>query len=55
MRTMRWVWRKTFLHYNKCETSEAVFHRIEQLTSEALLEVANEMFAEDYLSTLIYR
>ena len=44
-----------FLHYNKCETSEAVFHRIEQLTSEALLEVANEMFAEDYLSTLIYR
>ena len=35
--------------------SEAVFHRIEQLTSEALLEVANEMFAEDYLSTLIYR
>ena len=45
---------KTFLHYNKCETSEAVFHRIEQLTSEALLEVANEMFAEDYLSTLIY-
>ncbi len=46
---------KTFLHYNKCETSEAVFHRIEQLTSEALLEVANEMFAEHYLSTLIYR
>ena len=46
---------KTFLHYDKCETSEAVFHRIEQLTSEALLEVANEMFAEDYLSTLIYR
>ena len=46
---------KTFLHYNKCETSEAVFHRIEQLTSEVLLEVANEMFAEDYLSTLIYR
>ena len=46
---------KTFLHYDKCETSEAVFHRIEQLTSEVLLEVANEMFAEDYLSTLIYR
>ena len=23
---------KTFLHYDKCETSEAVFHRIEQLT-----------------------
>ena len=45
---------KTFLHYNKYETSEAVFRRIEQLTPEILLEVANEMFAEDYLSTLIY-
>ena len=46
---------KVFLHYHKYETSEAVFRRIEQLTSEILLEVANEMFAEDYLSTLIYR
>lgn len=46
---------KTYLHYNKYETSEAVFRRIEQLTPEVLLEVANEMFAEDYLSTLIYR
>ena len=45
---------KTFLHYNKYEASEAVFRRIEQLTPEILLEVANEMFAEDYLSTLIY-
>ena len=45
---------KTFLHYNKYETSEAVFRRIERLTPENLLEVANEMFAEDYLSTLIY-
>lgn len=46
---------KTFLHYNKYESSEAVFRRIEQLTPEILLEVANEMFAEDYLSTLTYR
>ena len=46
---------KTFLHYHKYETSEAVYQRIEQLTPEILLEVANEMFAEDYLSTLIYR
>ena len=45
----------TFLHYHKYETSEAVFRRIEQLTPEVLLEVANEMFAENYLSTLIYR
>lgn len=46
---------KTFLHYNKYETSEAVYHRIGHLTPEILLEVANEMFAEDYLSTLIYK
>lgn len=46
---------KHFLHYHKCETSEALFRRIEQLTPELLLEVANEMFAEDYLSTLIYK
>mgnify|MGYP002536439003 CR=1 FL=1 len=43
---------KTFLHYNKYES---VFRRIEALTAEGLLEVANEMFAEEYLSTLIYR
>lgn len=46
---------KTFLHYNKYESSESVFRRIEALTPEGLLEVANEMFAEEYLSTLIYR
>ena len=46
---------KTFLHYNKYERSGAIYQRIEQITPEILLEVANEMFAEDYLSTLIYR
>ena len=46
---------KTFLHYNKYESSESVFRRIEALTAEGLLEVANEMFAEEYLSALIYR
>lgn len=46
---------KTFLHYNKYESSESVFRRIEALTAEGLLEVANEVFAEEYLSTLIYR
>ena len=46
---------KTFLHYSKYESSESVFRRIEALTAEGLLEVANEMFAEEYLSTLIYR
>jgi hypothetical protein len=46
---------KTFLHYHKYESSELVFKRIEALTAETLLEVANEMFAEEYLSTLIYK
>lgn len=46
---------KTFLHYHKYESSESVFQRIEALTAENLWEVANEMFAEEYLSTLIYK
>lgn len=46
---------KTFLHYHKYESPEVVFKRIEALTADQLLEVANEMFAEEYLSTLIYR
>ncbi len=46
---------KTYLHYRKFESSDVLFRRIEALTSENLLEVANEMFAEEYLSTLIYQ
>jgi predicted Zn-dependent peptidase len=46
---------KTFLHYNKCESQEVLFQRIEALTSEGLLEVANEMFAEEGFSFLAYK
>ena len=46
---------KTFLHYNRYESQEAVCRRIEALTPDQLLEVANEMFAEEYLSRLIYK
>ena len=45
---------KTFLHYDKMEAPQEIFHRIEALTAHDLWEVANEMFAENYLSTLIY-
>jgi len=45
---------KSFLHYNKYDSSEALFQRIEALTAEGVLEVANEMFAEEMLSTLIF-
>lgn len=45
---------KTFLHYGKTDEPNELFHRIEELTAKELWEVSNEMFAEDYLSTLIY-
>lgn len=45
---------KTFLHYNRYESQEAICRRISQLTSDQLLEVANEMLGEDYLSELVY-
>ncbi len=46
---------KSFLHFRKYESSDALFRRIDTLTPELLLEVANEMFGAEYLSTLIYR
>lgn len=45
---------KAYLHYHRYEGSEAVFKRIEALTSDVLMEVANEMFAKERLSVLIY-
>ena len=45
---------KTFLHYDKFEGPEGVFQRIEKLTPHDLWKVANEMFDENDLSTLIY-
>ena len=45
---------KTFLHYGEMDDPKRLFQRIEALTAKELWEVSNEMFAEDYLSTLIY-
>ena len=45
---------KTFLHYGKMDDPQELFRRIEDLTAKELWEVSNEMFAEEYLSTLIY-
>ena len=45
---------KTFLHYNRYELPQAVCRRVEALTADELLEVANEMLLPEYLSTLIY-
>lgn len=46
---------KAFLHYNHYDSEESVIRRIEALTSSQLLEIANEMFDEKKLSTLIYK
>lgn len=45
---------KTYLHYDKYEEPQEVYKRIQSLTSQDLWEVANEMFREENLSTLIY-
>ena len=45
---------KTFLHYGRYEDSAELYARIEALTSSELLDIANEMFDESTLSTLIY-
>lgn len=46
---------KSFLHYRKYDSRAAIYNRLQQLTPELLLDVANEMFAEEHLSTLIYK
>lgn len=46
---------KCFLHYRRNEDKSEVFQRIESLTAHQLLEISNEVFAESYLSTLVYK
>ncbi len=46
---------KIFLHYRKFENLPAVCKRIEAVTTKELLDVANEMFDPNYLSTLIFK
>ena len=46
---------KSMLLYNKVDTFESVKNKIEAIKSEQLLEVANEMFNLDNLSSLIYK
>ncbi len=46
---------KSFLVFNKCETLEEVNKRIEAITSEQILEIANDILNIDELSTLIYK
>jgi predicted Zn-dependent peptidase len=46
---------KTYLHYGEYEGAEALYRRIEAITSQQLLDIANELFRRDNLSVLIYR
>lgn len=46
---------KTYLHYGTYEEPEALYRRIEALTAQELWEIANELFHEENLTTLIYR
>lgn len=45
---------KSYLHHNRYDTLFESIEKIEKITAEQLLEVANEVFAEDNLSTLVY-
>ena len=46
---------KTYLHYGEYEGAEALFRRIEALTSDELWDIANELFRRDNLTVLTYR
>lgn len=46
---------RSALCFDKVETIEASFQKIEALTAETLLRVANEMFQLDNFSTLLYK
>lgn len=46
---------RSFLHYNKFESLDEVFARIDALSSNDLQAIATELFNEENLSTLIYK
>lgn len=46
---------KSYLHHNKYDTLPEVFAKIEKLTTSEILDVANEVFHPDRLSSLIYK
>lgn len=46
---------KTYLHYGEYEGPEALFRRIEALTTKELWDIANELLHRDNLTVLTYR
>ena len=45
---------KSFLHYNKYESLTETFAKIEKISESDILEVANEVFSPETMSSLIY-
>lgn len=45
---------KSILHYNKFNSLQTIYNKIDSLDSLQLLEISNEIFAKDNLSMLIY-
>ena len=46
---------KTFLHHDSYDGPEGLYRRIEAITASELWDIANELFHEDHLTTLLYR
>jgi predicted Zn-dependent peptidase len=46
---------ESFLFYDEVDSIKTLFERIEKITASEILEIANEIFQEDKLSTLIYK
>ena len=46
---------KSFLHYNKYDSLEEIFERINAVTPSDILETANEIFDPNSLSSIIIR
>ncbi len=45
---------KSGMYHNRIDTMKDIFHKINEITSQDLMEVANEVFVEDKFSSLIY-
>ncbi|MEG1617083.1 MAG: pitrilysin family protein [Bacteroidales bacterium] len=45
---------KSYLHYNRFDTLDEAYRKIQNITANDILETANEIFDESKLSTLIY-
>lgn len=45
---------KSYLHFNRIDSIDEINRKIESLSSDKLLEIANEIFNPDMMSSLIY-